>query len=144
MIRAWRLTRRRFADLNGEGARLAGGRWNSPGYPLVYLADHPALAVLEVRARLDVPLSILPDDHVLLAVDLPDDQQAVERMPDLASDVGDAWLASARSAVLRVPSVMVPRTSNFLLNPLHPRAAEARIVETILFRFDPRLWSGIR
>ena len=57
---AWRLCRRPYADLTGDGARLAGGRWNRRGRAVVYLAEHPALAVLEVRVHLDVPLELLP------------------------------------------------------------------------------------
>jgi RES domain-containing protein len=44
----WRICRRPFADLSGEGARLYGGRWNAPGRPLIYAAESAALAVLEV------------------------------------------------------------------------------------------------
>jgi len=60
---AWRLCRRPHADLSGEGARRLGGRWNSPGRPLIYLAEHPALAALEVRLHLDLPFDLLPADY---------------------------------------------------------------------------------
>ena len=140
MISAWRICRRVHADLSGEGARLYGGRWNRPGRPVVYLAEHPALAILEVRVHLDLPLELLPDDYVLMHVSLPDEPPA-EAMGaiDTITD-GDAWLASRTSAVRRVPSLLAPHSSNFLLNPLHPRAAEAAIVEIEPYRFDPRLW----
>ena len=55
----WRLCRHPFADLKGDGARLYGVRWNSPGRPMVYLAEHPALAALEVRVHLDLPLDLI-------------------------------------------------------------------------------------
>ena len=58
---AWRLCREPFADLNGHGARQYGGRWNSPGRPLVYAASAAALAVLEVRVHLDLPFELLPE-----------------------------------------------------------------------------------
>ena len=73
MIQAWRAGRAAYADLAGEGARRHGGRWNSPGLPMVYLAEHPALAVLAVRVHLDLPPDLLPDDYVLMRVDLPDE-----------------------------------------------------------------------
>ena len=132
MIQAWRVGRQLFADLSGEGARQHGGRWNTPGRAMVYMAEHPALAVLEVRVHLDLPPDLLPDEP-------PED---VDAMPADPRAVGDAWLASGRTAVLRVPSVIVPHTSNPLLNPRHPRAADARITQTTPFQFDPRLWEA--
>ena len=143
MIQGWRICREPYADLRGEGARLFGGRWNSPGRALVYLAEHPALAALEVRVHLDLPPDLLPDDYVLVQVDLPDG--SVEKMTALPANTvaaGDGWIASASSAVLRVPSVLVPNSYNLLLNPRHPHAADARIRSVQPFRFDARLWAG--
>lgn len=76
----WRLCRAPFADLSGEGARQYGGRWNSPGLAAVYLAEHPALALLEVRVHLDIPAALLPPDYVMLAIEAPEDL-AVEWAP---------------------------------------------------------------
>lgn len=143
MIEAWRLCRAPFAALDGEGARRFGGRWNSAGRPVAYLAEHPALALVEVLVHLDLPPEDLPDDYVLLRAVLPDDPP-----PETAADTtqprwaGQAWLTRAASPVLRVPSAIVPHAANLLLNPLHPAAQAARIAETIPFRFDPRLWHG--
>jgi RES domain-containing protein len=140
-VLAWRLCREPYADLNGEGARLYGGRWNTPGRPLVYAASTAALAVLEVRVHLDLPPELLPDDYVLMTVDLGD--LAVEDVSDILAnqrDYGDAWLREWRTPVLRVPSVIVPEDSNVLVNPGHPAAASARIVGRRPFAFDRRLW----
>jgi len=138
---AWRLCRAPFADLTGDGARLYGGAWNSPGRPLVYMASTAALAVLEVRVHLDLPFELLPDDYVLMTIDLTD--LAVEELPDLPPDrraFGDAWLREGRTPVLQVPSVIVPESANLLLNPAHPDGGRARIVRTRPFGFDARLW----
>jgi RES domain-containing protein len=140
---AWRLCREPFADLNGEGARLYGGAWNSPGRPMIYTASTAALAVLEVRVNLDLPLDLLPDDYVLVTIDLTG--LAVEDLPDLPPDrraFGDTWLAAVGSPVLRVPSVIVPESANLLLNPAHPDAGLAKVVRKRPFQFDPRLWRG--
>ncbi|MEO3470995.1 RES family NAD+ phosphorylase [Roseomonas sp. CAU 1739] len=142
MITAWRLCRRPFADLSGEGARRFGGRWNSPGRAMVYAADHPALAVLEVRVHLDLPAELLPADYVLMRLALPDPVETLPALPVDPRAAGDAWLAEARAPVLRVPSVLVPAASNLLLNPAHPAAASARIDAIDAFAFDPRLWLG--
>lgn len=145
MIQAWRVGRAAYADLSGEGARRHGGRWNSPGLPMVYTAEHPALAVLEVRVHLDLPPELLPDDYVLMRVDLPDEPpEEVAALPSDPRSVGDEWLRSGRTAVLRVPSAIVPTATNLLLNPRHPRAADAQVVFTRPFEFDARLWRGAR
>jgi RES domain-containing protein len=140
---AWRLCRQPHADLSGEGARLWGGRWNSPGRPVVYLADHPALAVLEVRVHLDLPLELLPDDYVLVRIRLPDEPPSVIReAPSDAKSASDTWLRTGDTVTLLVPSALVPFAHNLLFNPRHQRAAEAAIISTTAFRFDPRLWIG--
>jgi RES domain-containing protein len=138
---AWRLCREPFADLTGEGARLYGGRWNTAGRPLVYAASAAALAVLEVRVHLDLPPELLPDDYVLLAIDLQ--ELPVEEVTTLPADpaaFGDEWLRQQRSPVLQVPSAIVAESPNLLLNPAHPTAAQARIVSRRRFAFDHRLW----
>lgn len=104
---------------------------------MVYFAEHPALAVLEVRVHLDLPPNLLPDDYVLVQAE---PAEAIDALPADPRQAGDSWLESGRGAVLRVPSVLVPRTANLLLNPRHTRAGEARIVDATPFRFDPRLW----
>jgi RES domain-containing protein len=141
---AWRLCCRPHANLSGEGARLVGGRWNRRGRAVVYLAEHPALAVLEVRVHLDVPLELLPDDYVLVRVQLPDEVPAKPAHASDALESSDIWLRNANAATMRVPSALVPFASNLLLNPHHPRAAEASVMSLTPFRFDPRLWPDQR
>jgi hypothetical protein len=83
---------------------------------------------------------LLPDDYVLLRVDLPDEPPGrVATIPDEPRASGDQWLRDAATAVLRVPSIIIPATTNFLLNPLHANGASARIVGKETFAFDERL-----
>ena len=137
----WQVCRAHEADLTGRHAE-DGERWNSPGQRMLYLSDHPALAVLEMRAHLDMPYEELVPDHVLLRIALPDSIEDVPDLPDAPRAYGDAWLRERRSAVLRVPSIIVQEARNLLLNPLHPRAAEGRVLTCTPFRFDRRLWGG--
>lgn len=138
---AWRLCRAPFADLSGEGARRYGGRWNTSGQPVVYAASSAALAVLEVRVHLDLPPELLPDDYVLLSLELGGlGIEAVERVPADPAAFGDAWLREARTPVLQVPSAIVPESTNLLLNPLHPLVGGVQISGNRRFTFDPRLW----
>jgi RES domain-containing protein len=142
----WRLCRRPFANLSGQGARIFGARWNSPGRAVVYLAEHSALAMLEVRVHLDLPFELVPADYVFMKVSLPDRLIAgldTETEPGETATIGDAWLAAERSAALRVKSVLVPDAWNILLNPTHPAAARARVAAIEPFKFDPRLWEPL-
>lgn len=107
---------------------------------MVYLAEHPALAVLEVRVHLDLPPDLLPEDYVLMQADLPDAAEVLKDMPADPRAFGDDWLRSRRTPVLRVPSVIVPGAANLLLNPRHPAAAAATTAPLQPFRFDQRLW----
>ncbi|MBK1666062.1 hypothetical protein CKO38_10825 [Rhodospirillum rubrum] len=140
-MRAWRLCRAAFADLSGDGAAAYGGRWNSPGRPLVYLADTAALAILEVRVHLDLPPDLLPDDYKLVRVDLGDlPVETLTAFPDDPRAFGDGWLDEGRSPLLRVPSFIVPECDNLLLNPRHGLAGAAQVIEARPFAFDRRLW----
>ena len=146
----WRLTRRPWADLSGEGARLHGGRWNSPGRPVVCLSEEAALPLLEVLVRLDLPPDLLPPDYVLMRVDLSPLEQAapegwIENGPAEALDErasrawGDRWIAEARTPLLRVPSVLVAESANLVLNVRHALAAAIPQPSHRAFAFDPRL-----
>jgi RES domain-containing protein len=141
-MRVWRVCRAAFADLSGEGARLHGGRWNSPGRPMLYTAENPALAILEVRVHLDLEPDLIPDDYVLMEIAIPD-TIALAQLDALPADAcrwGDDWLARSETAVAKVPSFIAPRSFNLLINPSHPAAAGIAASGTQRFAFDPRLW----
>lgn len=150
-LRAWRLVERRFARtaFDGEGARRYGGRWNSRGVAVVYTAGSQSLAALELLANADS--TTLLEHYVFIAVEsgslpvpevdlssLPRNWRA-DPPPQELRDIGDAWVASRRSCVLKVPSVIVSAESNFLLNPAHPEFQKLKIGKPLKFRFDSRL-----
>lgn len=150
---AWRLVKASHAAdaFTGEGARLAGGRWNQRGTALVYLGGSLALAALETfihltrhdrpRAfaslRVDVPGSI--SIRAITRAELPRNWRE-EPPPDSTKDIGSRWAEEQTEALLRVPSVIVPVEYNLLLNPRHPEAAKLSISAPESFSFDPRLW----
>jgi RES domain-containing protein len=150
-ISAWRITKRKHAKaaFTGEGARLYGGRWNSPGSRVVYAAESQSLAVLEMLVHLDsaeilkqyVLFEIEIDASRIVTVDkakLPRNWRA-DPAPERVRAIGDSWIATGASAVLRVPSALVPGESNFLLNPSHPDFARLIICKPLSFQFDLRL-----
>ena len=147
-MRLWRISN--HATLSGEGGLHASGRWHSKGRRIIYLADHPASALLEVLVHLEIDVEDLPTHFQLLAIDAPNDIAitAVDEMslpPDwraqpLATRArGDDWLRDGATALLRVPSAIVPSTSNTLLNPAHADAAQLSIISVISAPFDRRL-----
>lgn len=116
---------------------------------MVYVAESQSLAVLEVLVHLDAPallgkyVFIGVDFDASLAIDLdrsslPKNWQS-DPVPESVQAIGDRWVLSGDSAVLRVPSVLVPEESNFLLNPRHPDFGRISVSRPQAFRFDPRL-----
>ena len=147
-MRLWRISD--FADLSGEGGLLASARWHTRGRKIVYLSDHPASALLEVLVHLEVDADDMPSAFQLLAIEAPDDlafkivEEAAlpvdwRRSTDVTQRRGDEWLKGMRTALLRVPSAIVPHGFNWLMNPAHPDSAQLRVVETATALFDPRL-----
>ena len=135
----------------GDGARLAGGRWNSKGVALVYAADSIALAALELRIHLHsheilngyrrYRIEIAePDLMTLDERDLPSDRRRDPPPPSSTGRLGDGWVASKQSLGLRMPSVVIPSPRNLLFSPAHPRVESALgSVHEAPFVFDPRL-----
>lgn len=153
MTIAWRLVRpdhgTRDSAFSGEGARLYGGRWNSPGRRVVYLSATLSLAALETLVHAD--RRAFQRDYVAFRVELPDtallwlpptEVPAGWRARPVSPEarlVGDAWLREGASLALWVPSAVVPLEHNLLLDPEHARWSEAHVSDAMPFRFDDRL-----
>ena len=147
-MRLWRSSE--HADLSGRGGLRFAGRWHSQGARIVYLSDHPAATLLETLVHLEVDPEDIPHTYQLLGVDIPDDVRFETIEADrlargwqenvaLTRSLGDRWLDGQRTALLRVPSAIVPAAVNWLLNPAHADSARARIAEIVRAPFDPRL-----
>jgi RES domain-containing protein len=149
-LRVWRLCKRAHSAFDGEGSRLAGGRWNRRGTRMVYTSGSLSLAALEILVHCDP--SLLPADLVAIPADIPvslliepvDEGRLPtdwSRMPppDALADLGSGWLDAARSPVLSVPSAVVPSERNYLLNPGHAEFAKIRRGAPEPFSLDPRL-----
>lgn len=154
MSLAWRLDkagRSQKESFSGEGAYQYGGRWNHPGARIIYTSDSLSLAVLEkfvhvayegkhlhwISYCLIIPSSIRMDKVELNQ--LPTDWRQSPPMP-AAKNIGTDWAKQVKSAILRIPSVLVPAQYNFLLNPNHHDFRKIRIVTSKPFDFDPRMW----
>ena len=151
MPTVWRIVKSTYAAhaFDGEGARLYGGRWSSPGIRIVYTADSAALAALELLARLN-DVRALPS-FVLIPAELPDELVAdldVSTLPvnwrstpapSQLQQLGDAWAKARTSAALRVPSAIIELQHNYLLNPDHPEFGSVHTGTAQPFTFDNRL-----
>jgi RES domain-containing protein len=148
---AWRLMMRKYAGdpLSGEGARIHGGRWNSKGIPVVYAGEHISLTVLEVFVNLEdirlldrFVLFRLAFDENLVQVfnpeDLPEDWRGSPPPPSTQM-IGNMWVRDLRSAVLSIPSVVIPAERNFVINPKHPDFGGIEVSGPHPLDLDPRL-----
>ena len=129
---------------------MAGGRWNSPGFSVVYTSSSLSLATLEILVHLE-EAEILANYFSFFEVGIPEalvDVLDVSSLPSgwraettfpHSSALGDAWLRSLKSPVLAVPSVVTPGEKNFLLNPSHSDFAKLVIGKEQRFEPDPRL-----
>lgn len=140
----YRICKAQFSGLDGEGARLWGGRWNSSGRPMLYTTASPSLAVLEVLVHLDLPSELFPSDYKILTIELPDDLGISTFTgnaddSDVSQRAGDAFLAAGQFVAMRVPSVIVPQEWNLLFNPLHHDMSWVTVRTSDPFTFDPRL-----
>jgi RES domain-containing protein len=151
----WRLARAidRATAFSGAGSFRYGGRWNSPGRYAVYASVSLSTAALEIMVHAGTPRAIpndelairviIPDDievQRVVARDLPEDWQELDHPECLA--IGDGWLEQTRTAVLDVPSAVVPQDRNVVLNPRHPDFARIDTSDPgTPFQWDPRLIS---
>ncbi len=147
----WRISNR--CDLEGIGGEKSDGRWHTAarGKRVVYLSEHPAVALIEVLANVHSNPNLLPDSYQLLKVSVPDSitigRLARGRLSEVWRDhitetqaIGDEWLNGRSAALLKVPSVPSPESYNYVLNPLHPDARSLQIEWCKWIKYDQRLF----
>ncbi len=151
-MQIWRICRTRFAGeaFSGLGARRFGGRWNSPGVPMVYASSSLSLAAMELFVHLEPNQQ--PDDLVSIAAALPQGEPARRLEPGelpagwWADDfeplraIGDNWIREKTSLALAVPSAALRTEWNVLINPLHPAITEIKVEPPQEFHFDARMF----
>lgn len=150
---AWRICRARYlhSAFTGVGAESSGGRWNSRGVRMVYASANLSLAALELFIHVEPRM--VPNDLISLRASIPA-TASVRRVheeelpanwhvypaPTALQELGSAWVNSAESLALLVPSAANPEESNVLLNPQHHEMADVHIHPPKPFRFDPRMF----
>lgn len=140
-------------DMSGAGAKATGGRWNAKGVPVLYTSESRSLACLETLVH--TVSGALPLNRVLVRIDVPDDvwDAAMSFAPNdprnvgwdvepagmVTINAGTAWANGGKSALLAVPSIIVPEEMNVLINPAHADAAKIKATKVRKWTYDPRL-----
>lgn len=153
MSLVYRVVRQKYANqpLDVTGTRLNGGRWNPVGVGILYTAEHPALALVEILVHMpQVPYAELPD-YRLFSLEIPDESRRILRAAQLppfwnenvysrSQTILAEWLARPDVLGLGVPSSIMPDGINYLLHPVHAAYESIRVVEEKALMIDPRLW----
>ncbi len=133
------------------GARIYGGRWNHTGYPAVYTSGSRSLAALEFLVH--VPMALAPENLSIVEINI---QENIEResinesrlpsnwrnypAPEQLANIGTNWIKSKSSLLLDIPSAVVEKEVNTLINPLHPDIKFVDLTNIEMFSFDSRLF----
>ncbi len=147
----YRVCRNQYShDLSGNGSKIHGGRWNSPGVPAIYTSSSKSLAVLE--SLTNTPPGILQDDFSILTLEVTGkaaiDEISIKNLPGNWNKypapvnivkTGDKWLLSGKTTLLKVPSAVIPSEFNFIINPLHPGMKKIKIVAIEKLNLDQRI-----
>lgn len=145
----WRISN--YPTLDGSGGLVVSGRWHTKGHPVAYCTWNPATALLETLVHMEIDAEDRPERFQVLKLEGPDtlsrERTGPGKLPakwadDMSStqSIGDRWLDEQCSLLLEVPSVLVPETSNVLVNPLHPEISRLKIVRIYEHAFDARLF----
>jgi RES domain-containing protein len=152
-LNLWRISKRKYAAgaFDGEGARRFGGRWNSRGRSVVYTSATLSIAALETFVHMEISdagnlfvyiKAEIPDEipiEEISASQLPSNWRNLPAPPAL-SVLGDRWFDKGQTAILVVPSAVIPVENNYLINPFHPDFSKIQIHPPQPFELDPRMW----
>ena len=151
MIELFRIaTSEHINDISGTGARIYGGRWNHQGYPVVYASGSRSLAALEFLVH--VPMALAPEELSILEINIIEtvEIESVNESqlplnwrdypaPEQLANIGTKWLKSKSSLLLEIPSAVIEKEVNILINPLHEDIKNVSLISIEKFSFDPRL-----
>ena len=145
MIEVYRFHKSKYPGNSGKGAAIYGGRWNAPGIEAVYAAQSRSLGALEIL----VHYAVLPREFVVTPIRIPDrviakrswisnhKNKQVDLPYGVTQKVAAEWFP--KTALLDVPSAIIPQERIYVLNPLHPDFQYIQFLDPEPFSFDPRL-----
>jgi len=135
-------------DISGDGARKKGGRWNSPGFPVVYTSTSISLSLLELLIynssyeviRVNMLMQITVPENLMKSLSVNALKQTWQKDIDYSRFIGNEFLKNKKSLLLKVPSAIIPEESNVLINPAHPDFKRVKIIKAALFQYYTRLF----
>lgn len=137
-------------DLSGTGSKLYGGRWNSKGIAMLYASEHISLSVLEMLVHnqfkdFTIHLSLLHivfEDNIIVK-EVKNNKLKTDWTTDFdyTQFMGDQFIKAGTHAILKVPSAVIKEEHNFIINPLHVDFKKIKIMQTVSFSTDKRLFS---
>ncbi len=144
----YRLATSNYAnDLSGEGSAIFAGRWNPIGLKALYTSQSISLCILEILAR--THLNISPRNYQLITIEFPETGITIIQPGELKAGwkqhieytqwIGEEFLNNNKSLALQVPSAIVERENNFLLNPGHRNYGKVKILNVEPLDLDKRL-----
>jgi RES domain-containing protein len=149
----YRIAYKAYADLSGIGGLTTSGRWTQQGYPVVYFSESLSLAAWEKLMQFE-SVKHIPNVYFSLSVEIPESSIQIITKEELDKSIkgwasfphhsgtriiGTNFLKDKKYLLLRVPSAVIQGEFNYIMNPLHPLSAEAKIIESKPFIFDERL-----
>ncbi|WP_062060334.1 RES family NAD+ phosphorylase [Aquimarina longa] len=149
-MQVYRISKQKYSnDLTGIGAKTVGGRWNPKGVAVLYTSTTIALSALEVLAHL--PAAYFPDDMVIATIKVPDELITTVDLKNLPNNWDKIpaptevqnfslpWIEEEKYLGLELPSIIIPKEKNLIVNPLHPNFNEVQLIKIEPFHFDTRL-----
>lgn len=144
----WRISR--HTSLDGEGGLRCSARWHLRGNRVIYTAENPATALLEILVHAEIDAEDVPTELTYLEIHAPDSASLEQleiatlppnwaQRPDLTQALGTNWLRSEKSLLLKVPCVIVPETFNLLINAAHPEIQSLKIARVHRHIRDARI-----
>ena len=149
-MRVFRIVKEKYATLDGVGGLHSSGRWHNKGTRVIYTSESSALAAWEYIVHIGT-LSLLPNDLVLLEIDIPEYNIIELPIKDLVDgwngfpfkdetmNVCSIYFNTNKAFAIKVPSVVIPNSFNYVLNPNHPKINQCKIIEMAPFAYDSRL-----
>ncbi|MEJ7586557.1 MAG: RES family NAD+ phosphorylase [Ferruginibacter sp.] len=148
-MKVYRISNQLYSnDISGIGAKIYGSRWNSAGLPLLYTSAYNSLAMLEMLVHTNFEDYSIELD--LMYIDIPDSLECKEIKAttlkqgwagDLSYTkyIGDEFIKSLQTPLLKIPSAIIGEEYNYLANPLHNDFRKIKIAGVKSFRPDKRL-----